>query len=70
MSSTFTVDRLVAEISRKAFEDYQAFERAFVETFNAHALEFPPGYGWRDALETAIRRQFVRRDQERIVLSL
>lgn len=70
MSSTFTVDRLVAEISRKAFEDYGSFERAFVESFNAHALDFPPGYGWRDALDNAIRHQFVRRDNERIVLSV
>lgn len=69
-SSSFTFDTLFAELGDGPFDDYQSFERALVASFNAHLLEFPPGYRWRDALDWALRREVVRKDGARIVVSL
>lgn len=69
-TSTFTPLQLFAELPERSFQNYTSFERILVERFNQHVFDFPPGYGWRDALDWALRHQVVRRDGERIVIEL
>lgn len=62
-ASTFT-DNLLAELPQQSFRSYAAFEQAFVSRFNAHVLDLPSGYGWRDALQSALERRLVRRVED------
>jgi hypothetical protein len=50
------------------FGSYAAFEEALVATFNARALDFPTGYGWRDVLRWGIEHRVVARDGQGIVV--
>jgi hypothetical protein len=69
-TSVFTPRELFAELTERSFEDYPSFERTLVERFNDHVFDFPPGYGWRDALDWAVRHHVVRREDHRIVIEL
>jgi hypothetical protein len=60
-ATTFTPDMLFAEIGTCEFDRYATFEATVLEHFNAHVLDFPPGYGWSDAVEWALHRNVVRR---------
>lgn len=61
MTATAFTDSLLAELPESTFTSYSAFEEAFVSRFNAHVLDLPSGYGWRDALQSALERQRVCR---------
>jgi hypothetical protein len=67
-ATLFTPDQLFADLSEGSFDDYRAFERAFVAGFNAHRFELPAGYGWRDALAWGLDRGLVQREGRRIVV--
>jgi hypothetical protein len=69
-TTVFTPDRLFADLPQRTFDDYDAFERAFVAGFNAHRFDFPAGYGWRDALSWGLRRDLVRRQGRQVIVHL
>jgi hypothetical protein len=69
-TSVFTPRELFAELPERSFEDYPSFERILIERFNSHLFDFPPGYGWRDALDWAVRHNVVRREDGRILIEL
>jgi hypothetical protein len=52
---------LFAEIGAREFARYDTFEATVLEHFIAHVLDFPPGYGWNDAVEWALHHNVVRR---------
>lgn len=62
VTPVFTPAHLFAEIGPCEFDDYQAFEATVVERFDAHVLDFPSGYRFRDLVDWALRRQVVRRE--------
>lgn len=66
--TVFTPEKLFAEIGAQDFERYDAFQEEVQRRFYAHALEFPVGYSWRDALDWALKRQIVERRGGRIVV--
>jgi hypothetical protein len=66
----FTPTDLFTSLAERSFDDYGTFERAFVESFNAHRFDLPAGYGWRDALAWGIDRRLVEREGQRIVVRL
>ena len=57
-------DSLLAELPESTFMSYAEFEEAYVSRFNAHVLDLPTGYTWRDALQSALERQLVRRTDD------
>ena len=69
-TTVFTPRDLFAELPDRSFQNYPTFERILVERFNSHVFDFPPGYGWRDALNWGVRHHVVRREGERIVIEL
>lgn len=69
-TSVFTPRELFAELPRRSFDDYSSFERILVERFNDHVFDFPPGYGWRDALDWGVRHHVVRREDNKILVEL
>lgn len=52
------------------FADYREFEAEFIQSFNARRLDFPTGYGWRDALDWGLSRNYIRRGDRGIVIVL
>lgn len=66
-TTVFTPDHLFAELP-STFDDYNTFERMFVEHFNAHRFDFPVGYGWRDVLNWGLQNGLVRREGGQIVI--
>jgi len=69
-TTAFTPDRLFADLPARTFDDYDAFERAFVERFNAHRFDFPVGYGWRDALDWGLHRDLVWRQGRQVIIDI
>jgi hypothetical protein len=67
-ASVRTPAQLFAELPARRYPSYREFENALVALFNAHALEFPTGYGWRDALQWGLRQGLVAREGDRIVV--
>lgn len=59
---------LFADLPDQHFRSYSEFEKALVASFNACALDFPTGYGWRDALSWGVRNGVVRRDGDTIII--
>ena len=59
-TATFA-ERLLAELPESTFTSYAAFEEAFVSRFNAHVLDLPSGYRWRDALQSALDCHLIHR---------
>jgi hypothetical protein len=70
MTAVFTPERLFAELPQATFDDYATFESALVAGYNRHRFDFPPGYGWRDALQWALRREVVAREGSRIIVRI
>jgi hypothetical protein len=66
-ASIATPAQLLAAIEGR-FASYAEFERVLIATFNARALDFPTGYGWRDVLRWGIGHRLVTRDGQAIVL--
>lgn len=66
--TVFTPEKLFAEIGERQFDRYDAFQDEIQRCFSVHALEFPVGYSWRDALDWALKRQVVERREGRIVI--
>lgn len=64
MTAPAFADSLLAELPDSTFANYAEFEVAFVLRFNAHVLDLPSGYGWRDALQSALDRHRVRRTDD------
>jgi hypothetical protein len=62
VTPVFTPAHLFAEIGPCEFDDYHAFEATVVEHFDAHVLDFPSGYRFRDLVDWALQRQVVRRE--------
>lgn len=67
-TSVRTPAELFAGLPSHRFSSYGQFEGAFVALFNAHALDFPTGYGWRDALRWGVRNGLVDREGDAIVV--
>lgn len=68
-NSVFTPNELFAEIGDRRFDDYASFERSLVERFNAHRLDFPPGYSFTDVVQWGLRRNLVRREGSGVVVA-
>jgi hypothetical protein len=66
-ASIATPAQLLADLEGR-FASYADFERVLVATFNARALDFPTGYGWRDVLRWGLDHGHVARDGQAIVL--
>lgn len=63
-----TPAQLFAAMPDHRFRNYHEFETTLVAFFNSHALDFPTGYGWRDALRWAMRHGVVVREGDAIVV--
>lgn len=68
-ASIATPAQLLAELAGR-YPSYAEFERVLVAAFNAQALDFPTGYGWRDVLRWGMEHGRVARDGQAIVLGL
>jgi hypothetical protein len=67
-TTTATPAQLFTELEGR-FASYAAFEDELVARFNARALDFPTGYGWRDVLSWGIDHGKVIRDGSEITVS-
>lgn len=63
-----TPEQLLAELPADSFDDYASFESTLIESVNARRFDLPPGYGWRDLLDWALRAQLIHREGTRIVV--
>jgi hypothetical protein len=67
MTSITFSEQLLSELPESTFRSYAAFEAAFVDRFNAHVMDLPSGYRWRDALQLALSRRLVRRTDDGLI---
>jgi len=60
MTDRYTTADLFEELDGKTFFSAYAFEDAVIGLFNEHLRDFPPGYGYRDAIEQAHQSGWLR----------
>lgn len=70
LSTTMTPTTFFEQLESRSFDSYASFEAAVVALFNRHALGFPDGYGWRDALRWGVDHGVVRREGTTIVVRM
>lgn len=70
LTTTMTPTMFFEQLESQSFDSYAGFESAVVALFNRHALGFPDGYGWRDALRWGVDHGVVRREGASIVVRI
>jgi hypothetical protein len=66
----FSIAQLFAPLDGEVFSGERAFQDAVIRCFNAQLHQFPPHYGYRDAIMWAVRQGWLTVEGAMISVSL